>query len=139
MLGSRVPPTPIVLLALLYSIGAHGILTLNDFKAIDGDARMGVKSLPVLLGVQGAARVASAIMLAAQIVVVVLLVQWQRPVHAAAVSTLVVVQAMMMWRFLAMPRERALWLSALGVPFYVAGMMISAFAVRTTPLVEAFK
>ena len=139
MLGSRVPPTPILLLALLYSIGAHGILTLNDFKAIDGDARMGVKSLPVLLGPQGAARVASFIMLAAQLVVITLLVQWQRPYHATAIGVLVVVQALMMWRFLGAPRGRALWLSALGVPFYVAGMMISAFAVRTTPIIEAFK
>jgi hypothetical protein len=32
-------------------------------------------------------------------------------------------------------RERALWLSALGVPFYVSGMMITAFAVRTLPMI----
>lgn len=139
MLGSRVPPTPILLLALFYSIGAHGILTLNDFKAIDGDQRMGVRSLPVLLGAQGAARAASFIMLAAQAVVIALLLQWQRPYHAAAIGVLALVQAVMMWRFLGAPRERALWLSALGVPFYVAGMMISAFAVRSTPLIEAFK
>ena len=37
-------------LALLYSIGAHGIMTLNDFKAIEGDRQMGVRSLPVQLG-----------------------------------------------------------------------------------------
>ncbi len=74
MLGGRVPPTPILLLALLYSLGAHGIMTLNDFKAIEGDQKMGVRSLPVLLGPDGAARVASAVMLAAQVVVIALLV-----------------------------------------------------------------
>ena len=47
-----------LLLAALYSIGAHGIMTLNDFKSIEGDRRMGIGSLPVLLGVDGAARVA---------------------------------------------------------------------------------
>lgn len=139
MLGSRVPPQPILMLAVIYSLGAHGIMTLNDFKAIEGDQRMGVRSLPVLLGPQGAARVASAVMLVAQLVVVALLLSWQRPWHAAAISALVVVQALMMWRFLGAPRERALWLSALGVPFYVSGMMIAAFAVRTTPLIEAFR
>ena len=36
----------------------------------------------------------------------------------------------MMRRFLAKPVARALWLSGLGVPLYVAGMMISAFALR---------
>lgn len=130
MLGSRVPPMPILVLALLYSLGAHGIMTLNDFKAIEGDQQMGVRSLPVLLGPDGAARVASAVMLAAQVVVIALLVSWARPVHAAAIAVLVCLQAAMMWRFLGAPRERALWLSALGVPFYVSGMMIAAFAVR---------
>jgi len=130
MLGSRVPPAPILLLALLYSLGAHGIMTLNDFKAIEGDQKMGVRSLPVLLGPDGAARVASAVMLAAQVVVIALLVSWARPMHAAAIAVLVCLQAAMMWRFLGAPRERALWLSALGVPFYVSGMMIAAFAVR---------
>jgi chlorophyll synthase len=139
MLGSQVPPMPILLLALIYSLGAHGIMTLNDFKAIEGDRQMGVRSLPVLLGTQGAARVASAVMLAAQVAVVVLLVQWQRPTHAAAIGVLTMIQAVMMWRFLGAPRERALWLSALGVPFYVSGMMIAAFAVRTTPLIEAVR
>jgi chlorophyll synthase len=55
-------------------------------------------------------------------------------VHAAVVAGLVAVQAGMMRRFLVAPRERALWLSALGVPFYVTGMMVAAFAVR--PLVR---
>lgn len=132
MLGSRVPPMPILLLALVYSIGAHGIMTLNDFKAMEGDAQMGVRSLPVQLGAQGAARVASLVMLLAQIAATALLASWNRPLHAAAIGVLVAIQALMMKRFLDAPRERALWLSALGVPFYVSGMMIAAFAVRST-------
>ena len=140
MLGNQVPPMPVLLLATLYSIGAHGIMTLNDFKAIEGDQRMGVNSLPVLLGADGAARVASLVMLLAQAAVIALLVTWSRPWHALAIGVLALVQAMMMWRFVQSPRERALWLSALGVPFYVSGMMIAAFAVRTLPIVtEAAK
>jgi 4-hydroxybenzoate polyprenyltransferase len=37
-------------LAGLYSVGAHGIMTLNDFKSVEGDRRMGIGSLPVRLG-----------------------------------------------------------------------------------------
>lgn len=135
MLGNQMPPMPLVLLAVLYSIGAHGIMTLNDFKAMEGDRRMGINSLPVLLGANGAARVASCIMLAAQVGVIALLVVWQRPVHAAVIGVLSLMQAVMMWRFVQSPRERALWLSALGVPFYVGGMMVAAFAVRTLPAI----
>ncbi|MDQ8158942.1 MAG: chlorophyll synthase ChlG [Gemmatimonadota bacterium] len=135
MLGNRVPPMPLVVLAVLYSIGAHGIMTLNDFKAMDGDRRMGIRSLPVQLGADGAARVASLVMLLAQAAVIVLLVSWQRTMPAMAIAVLTLVQAVMMWRFMQAPRERALWLSALGVPFYVGGMMIAAFAVRSLPVV----
>ncbi len=139
MLGNTVPPAAVILLAVIYSIGAHGIMTLNDFKAIEGDRRMNVRSLPVLLGPQGAARVASAVMIAAQLVALALLVSWNKPWHALAIGVLTVVQAAMMNRFLKAPVERALWLSAAGVPFYVSGMMIAAFAVRATPMLEAVR
>ena len=129
LLGA-VPNGQIVLLALLYSIGAHGIMTLNDFKAIEGDTRMGVRSLPVQLGVQGAARTACAVMVLPQLVVIGLLIAWGRPFFAAAVVALLVVQLVMMRRFLAQPVARALWYSGFGVPLYVSGMMISAFALR---------
>ena len=133
MLGNQLPPALLLVIAALYSVGAHGIMTLNDFKAMDGDRRMGIRSLPVQLGASGAAWVASVVMLLAQLGVIVLLVQHARLHHALTVGVLALVQAVMMWRFLQAPRERALWLSALGVPFYVSGMMVTAFAVR--PLV----
>jgi chlorophyll synthase len=125
-----VPPWPVIALALLYAAGAHGIMTLNDFKAIDGDTRMGVRSLPVQLGVQGAARVASGVMTLPQVVVIFLLVIWGAAFHAVAVSLLLLVQLMMIRRFLADPVGRALWYSGFGVPLFVSGMMVSAFAVR---------
>jgi chlorophyll synthase len=40
------------------------------------------------------------------------------------------VQAALMLRFLSAPRERALWYSALGVNFFVLGMLAAAFGVR---------
>ena len=89
-----------------------------------------MSSLPVQLGVQGAARVASAVMALPQVAVIGLLFLWDRPWHAGAVSLLLLVQLVMMRRFLAEPVGRALWYSGFGVPLYVAGMMVSAFAVR---------
>jgi chlorophyll/bacteriochlorophyll a synthase len=130
MLGGAMPDARILLLAFLYGLGAHGIMTLNDFKAIDGDRQMGIRTLPVQLGVQNAARVACAVMLVPQFLVVWLLFEWVQPVHAAAVASLAMVQAVLMVRFLEDPVARATWLSGLGVTVYVSGMMISAFAVR---------
>jgi chlorophyll synthase len=134
MLSGALPNWHVLALAALYGLGAHGILTLNDFKAIEGDQQMGVRSLPVQLGVQGAAWAACLFMALPQLVVVGLLIGWGRPLHAAAVAVVVAIQVGMMVRFLGDPIGRALWLSAIGVSVYVTGMMISAFAVRTIAL-----
>ena len=129
MAGGAMPEARSILLALLYSIGAHGIMTLNDFKSIEGDRRMGIASLPVRLGVDGAARVACVTMAAPQALVVMLLLAWDRPWHALGVTALLAVQAGLMARFLREPRARATWYSALGVNFFVIGMLVSAFAL----------
>ena len=129
MLGAW-PDARSLVLALLYSVGAHGIMTLNDFKSIDGDRRMGIGSLPVRLGVDGAARVAAALMIAPQLAVLLLLLQWGAAAHAGALAVLIAWQALLMRRFLAEPQARALWYSARGVSLYVSGMLISAFALR---------
>ncbi len=130
MIGGAMPDWRVLALALLYGLGAHGIMTLNDYKAIEGDKQMGVRSLPVQLGVRGAAWVACILMIVPQLVVVGLLFAWVQPVHAAAVAGLVMVQITLMARFLDDPISRATWLSALGVTVYVSGMMVSAFAAR---------
>jgi chlorophyll synthase len=130
LLTLALPDPRIVLVAALYGVGAHGIMTLNDFKSIEGDRLTGVGSLPVRLGVRGAARTACAFMLVPQAGVSALLATWGQPWHATAVAALVLGQAWMMRGFLREPRARALWYSAFGVPLYVAGMMVAAFALR---------
>ncbi len=130
MAGGVMPDSRSLLLALLYSIGTHGIMTLNDFKAVEGDRQMGVRSLPVQLGVQNAARVACVIMIVSQAAVVALLLYLGKPVHAGAIVGLMLAQLLMMRRFLLSVTERALWYSGFGVPLFVGGMMVSAFALR---------
>jgi chlorophyll synthase len=130
MAGGEAPAGASLALAALYSAGAHGIMTLNDFKAIEGDRQMGIGSLPVRLGVNGAARVACWIMALPQGVVIALLLAWGQPLHAAGIAALLVAQALMMRRFLGDPVRHALWYSGFGVPLFVSGMMVSAFALR---------
>ncbi|MET3890920.1 chlorophyll synthase [Bosea sp. OAE506] len=133
MLGGALPPAPVLLLALLYSLGAHGIMTLNDFKAMEGDRQMGIRSLPVLLGAPGAAKIACLAMALPQVVVIALLLHWQRPVQAAIVAALLAAQGVLMARFLRDPVGKALFYSGFGVPLFVFGMMAAAVAVRSLP------
>ena len=130
MAGGDLPAMPSLLLAALFSASAHGIMTLNDFKAVTGDRLMGVRSLPVQLGEQWAARVACWTMALPQLVVIGLLIHWGQPEHAAWLGGLLLLQALMMGHFLLAPSARALWYSGFGVPVFVTGMMVSAFAVR---------
>ena len=130
MAGGAMPEARSLLLAALYSLGTHGIMTLNDFKAVAGDRQMGIRSLPVQLGEQRAARVACWTMSLPQVAVVALLLDWQCPWHALGVALLLIGQWVLMVRFLADVRGRALWYSGFGVPLFVAGMMVSAFALR---------
>jgi chlorophyll synthase len=130
MAGGQMPDARSLWLALLYSIGTHGIMTLNDFKAVHGDRAMGVLSLPVQLGEQRAAGVACWFMALPQIFVVLLLFAWGQPGQGVAVAVLLGIQLLMMDHFLTQVSQRALWYSGFGVPFFVAGMMVSAFALR---------
>lgn len=131
MAGGAMPGGRSLALAALYSLGAHGIMTLNDFKSVQGDRQMGIGSLPVRLGVDGAARTACWMMAAPQAAVIVLLVLWDTPWHAAAVAALLLAQAVLMAWFMRQPVQRALFYSGFGVPLFVAGMMVSAFALRS--------
>ena len=128
--GGVLPSKPSLLLAGLYSASAHGIMTLNDFKAIEGDRQMGVRSLPVQLGAIKAAQVAAAFMLLPQVIVVVLLLIWGKPNYALVIGGLIAGQIFLLRDFLKRPIEKALFYSGFGVPILVSGMMVAAFAVN---------
>jgi chlorophyll/bacteriochlorophyll a synthase len=130
VMAAGAPDWRVVLVAALYGLGAHGIMTLNDFKSIEGDRRCGVGSLPVRLGPVLAGQVACGVMVAPQLVVVALLAAWGAPLSAAAVALLVAAQAALMVRLLRDPRRLAPWYQGTGVTLYVIGMLVSAFALR---------
>ena len=131
VLSAGAPSTQIVVIALLYGIGAHGIMTLNDFKALEGDRQMGVNSLPVTLGPERAARVACWIMALPQAIVIALLIAWDKPFYALAIAVLLAAQVWAMTVLLSNPKARAPWYNGTGVTMYVSGMLVAAFALRT--------
>jgi chlorophyll synthase len=129
MLGG-LPPPRILALAALYSIAAHGIMTLNDFKSIEGDRISGIGSLPVRMGPSAAALVACAMMVVPQIVVVALLDLWGHVPFAGLITLSLALQVYCMRRLLLDPRRYAPWYNATGVSLLVLGMLVAAIAVR---------
>ncbi|WP_299322454.1 chlorophyll synthase ChlG [Parasphingopyxis sp.] len=128
MLGT-LPGLEILLILGLYSLGAHGIMTLNDFKAVEGDRQMGLRSLPVTMGVDRAAKFACVVMAAPQAVVIALLLAWDHPISAAAVAVLLLAQFALMPRLIADPKKNTPWYSATGVTLYVLGMLAAALGL----------
>lgn len=135
VVASVLPDWRITSVALLYSVGAHGIMTLNDFKSIEGDRCMGIRTLPVQLGVNSAVRVACWVMLIPQLGVIGLLLSQALVWAAMLVALLVLAQLQMMSKLLQAPASRAPWYNATGTSLYVLGMLVTAFALRNGGLV----
>ncbi|MEM7597689.1 MAG: chlorophyll synthase ChlG [Pseudomonadota bacterium] len=131
VLSAGAPSWQIVVIALLYALGAHGIMTLNDFKALKGDRQMGVNSLPVTLGPARAARVACWVMTLPQVVVIACLAVWGKPVFSLIILALLAAQFWAMRVLLRDPKGRAPWYNGTGVMLYVSGMMVAAVALRS--------
>ncbi len=130
MIGGALPEARILAIAAIYSVGAHGIMTFNDFKSVEGDLRIGVGSLPARLGVERAVRLACWTMAGPQAGVVGLLLLWAAPFHACVVALLLTGQLALMPRLLRDPRGNAAWFGATGVTLYVLGMAVTALALR---------
>jgi chlorophyll synthase len=64
-----------------------------------------------------------------QVAVVVLLYSWDKPYYGGFVALLLIAQGGLMVRLIRDPKRFAPWYNATGTTLYVAGMMISAFAI----------
>lgn len=117
------------IILFMYSLGAHGIMVLNDFKAEEGDRQAGLTSLPVTMGVAQAARFACTTMASMQIVVICLLAVWGYGTSAVVVSAVLLAQIAAMPRLIRDPAKYAPWYNGVGVTLYVLGMLAAALGL----------
>ncbi|MBX9814679.1 MAG: bacteriochlorophyll/chlorophyll synthetase [Proteobacteria bacterium SG_bin5] len=129
VIAGKLPPWPVLAVLLLYSLGAHGIMTLNDFKAIEGDRACGIRSLPATLGARRAAWVACAVMALPQLGVVLLLAALGKVPAALFVAALLAAQLALMPKLIADPVGRAPWYNATGTSLSVLGMLVAALGL----------
>lgn len=122
---------PSALLALLYSVGAHGIMTVNDFKSITGDQAMGLRSIPVMYGKQRAAWIVVGMMAGAQLGVIALLALWGHLVAAGVVLLLLLAQVFPSIRFIRDPEHNAVFFNATAIMLFVWGMLVAAIGLAT--------
>jgi chlorophyll synthase len=120
-------------LAMLYSVGAHGIMTINDFKSIEGDRIMGIKSIPAQMGADWAAMSAVITINAALLAAAIYMLGTGNYIAAGIMFVLGLGQIPTQRKFLKMtdPRARAIFYNASGVMIFVWCMIVSAVGIRS--------
>ncbi len=122
--------TGTLVLATLYSLGSHGLMTLNDFKSIEGDRRLGLRSIPATLGIRGALVQAFVFIDVFQLLAIGYVAWHAMWIAAAVIGILFLIQLPMQRRMAADPAARAPWYCASAIPPFVWGMLAAALAIR---------
>jgi len=119
-----------LIFALLYSLSVHGIMTINDFKSVTGDRKMGINSIPALYGERRAAWIAVISIDAAQFIVVGLLLLWGHYISAAIVLGLIVVQFFPQRQLIQNPTNAmAIRYNIIAIPPLVWGMLAAVLQI----------
>ncbi len=119
-----------IALASLYSLGSHGLMTLNDFKSVEGDRRFGLRSIPVMLGEKRALYAAFAFIDLFQVLAIGYLLLHGAWIAAIVVVLLFAVQLPMQRRLATDPAKLAPWYCASAIPPFVWGMLAAALGTR---------
>jgi chlorophyll synthase len=120
-----------IVLASLYSLGSHGLMTLNDFKSYEGDKRLGLHSLPVLLGLDGALRAAFIFIDVFQALAIAYVLAHHMWLAGGVMFVLFAIQLPMQRKLATDPKALAPWYCASAIPPFVWGMLVSALALRS--------
>jgi chlorophyll/bacteriochlorophyll a synthase len=120
----------IVILTLIYSFAGLGIAIVNDFKSVEGDRALGLKSLPVMFGVTAAAWICVIAIDVFQIGIGSYLVAIHENLYGAIVLLLVIPQITFQdMYFLRNPLENDVKYQASAQPFLVLGMLFTGLAL----------
>jgi chlorophyll synthase len=120
----------IVILTLIYSFAGLGIAVVNDFKSVEGDRQLGLKSLPVMFGVTTAAWICVLAIDIFQIGIAGYLIGIHENLYATILLLLVIPQITFQdMYFLRDPLENDVKYQASAQPFLVLGMLITGLAL----------
>jgi chlorophyll synthase len=120
----------IVVLTLFYSLAGLGIAVVNDFKSVEGDRQMGLKSLPVMFGVTTAAWICVLAIDLFQGGVAAYLMVIHQNLYAVLLVLLIIPQITFQdMYFLRNPLENDVKYQASAQPFLVLGMLVTGLAL----------
>ncbi|MEL6401779.1 MAG: chlorophyll synthase ChlG [Cyanobacteria bacterium J06626_4] len=126
----------IVLLTLFYSLAGLGIAIVNDFKSVEGDRQLGLKSLPVMFGIGTAAWICVLMIDIFQGGIAAYLMAIHQNLYAVLLVLLIIPQITFQdMYFLRDPLKNDVKYQASAQPFLVLGMLVAALALGHSALV----
>ncbi|MBE9191785.1 chlorophyll synthase ChlG [Gloeocapsopsis crepidinum LEGE 06123] len=120
----------IAILTLIYSMAGLGIAVVNDFKSVEGDRQLGLKSLPVMFGINTAAWICVATIDLFQAGIAAYLIGIGENLYAAILLLLLIPQITFQdMYFLRDPLKNDVKYQASAQPFLVLGMLVAGLAL----------
>jgi chlorophyll/bacteriochlorophyll a synthase len=119
-----------MVLAVIYGLGTHGIMTINDFKSVAGDRALGLRSIPAMYGEATAAKIAVATIAGSQLIAAALLTVWGHWIVALIVLVLAAAQIPIQRALINTPTQpMAVRYNIVGIPPMVWGMLVAAIGL----------
>ncbi len=126
----------LMILTLFYSFAGLGIAIVNDFKSVEGDRQLGLKSLPVMFGITTAAWICVLMIDLFQGGIAAYLMSIHQNRYAILLVLLIIPQITFQdMYFLRNPLENDVKYQASAQPFLVLGMLVTALALGHSALV----
>lgn len=120
----------VMVLTLFYSWAGLGIAIVNDFKSVEGDRALGMKSLPVMFGIDVAKWICVGTIDIFQLLVAAVLYAEGEANYAAAIVALVLPQMFLQGKyFLKDPVKYDVKYQGAAQPFLVIGILVAGLAV----------
>ena len=126
------------LLTLAYSLAGLGIAVVNDFKSVEGDRAMGLRSLPVVFGTERASWISAAMIDGFQLAMVAVLIAIGQ--HLAAVLLVLLIIPQITFQDIWLLRDPVAFdvkYQASAQPFLVLGMLVTALAIGHSSLIQS--
>mmetsp|Transcript_11239 Transcript_11239/g.39625 ORF Transcript_11239/g.39625 Transcript_11239/m.39625 type:complete len:257 (-) Transcript_11239:102-872(-) len=121
---------PVVVLTSAYSLAGLGIAIVNDFKSVEGDRALGLKSLPVEFGVDGAKYICAGLIDVTQLGVAAYVYAIGEQTYAYVLLGLILPQMAAQGAFLLKdPIKFDVKYQASAQPFLVFGLLTTALAI----------
>ena len=121
---------PSLMVAGLFTLSSIGTMTINDFKSIEGDRQVGIRTLPVVFGETNAATIAAVLINVGQLLAALYLFTIGESTYGVVVAALVIPQFLLQFSLVKSPATMDVRYNAIAQNFLVAGMLVCAFAIR---------